>query len=91
MAVSLRLLVKMSGFEIAGIVLAVIPIVYDALKDAPETGIGQQASSFMKANRRRRRFACELLFLDTVFRNAMLDIFKWLNLPLTDVQWGQLE
>lgn len=80
----------MSGFEIAGIVLAVIPIVYDAIKDAPETGIGKQGRSFMKANKRRREFALKLFLLDTEFRNSMLDIFKWLNLPLTDVQWGHL-
>jgi hypothetical protein len=80
----------MSGFEIAGIVLAVIPIIYDALKDAPETGIGKQGSAFRKAARRRREFALKLFLLDTELRNSMLDIFKWVKLPLTDVQWDHL-
>jgi hypothetical protein len=80
----------MSGFEIAGIVLAVIPIIHDALKDAPETGIGKQGSAFRQAARRRREFALKLFLIDTELRNSMLDIFKWVKLPLTDVQWDHL-
>jgi hypothetical protein len=81
----------MSGFEIAGILLAVIPILYDALKDAPETSVGKKSGSFMKATKERRKFVQELFFLDTALRNAILDIFDSTNVPLTNDQLNILK
>jgi len=81
----------MSGFEIAGLVLAIIPIVSDALKDAPQTTAGKTSRSFVKAASERREFARQLLFLDTSLRNALLELFKRISHILSDSQLSVLE
>ena len=81
----------MSGFEIAGLALAIIPIVYGALKDVYETHVGKITGVFMNAKRERRKFAGQLLSLDTALRSAMLDIFNSVGFSLTEAQWSVIE
>jgi polyhydroxyalkanoate synthesis regulator phasin len=76
----------MSGFEIAGIVLAVVPLIWDAIKDTPETSVGKVSRAFFKAPSERQEFADELLFAHTAIRNEMLEIFMRINVLLTDSQ-----
>jgi polyhydroxyalkanoate synthesis regulator phasin len=76
----------MSGFEIAGIVLAVVPLIWDAIKDTPETSVGKGGHAFINATSERQEFADELLFAHTAIRNEMLEIFKRINVLLTDSQ-----
>jgi polyhydroxyalkanoate synthesis regulator phasin len=76
----------MSGFEIAGIVLAVVPLIWDAIKDTPETSVGKGGHAFINATAERQEFADELLFAHNAIRKAMLDIFLRINIFLTDSQ-----
>lgn len=74
----------MSGFEIAGIVLSVLPLIVEAVKEVPKTDVGKKSQAFVRAPQERRKFAGALLLVDTALRNAMLDIFKCVNIALTD-------
>jgi len=76
----------MSGFEIAGIVLAVIPLVLDAVKDYPKTSVGKKTRTFLQAAQKRREFASELLSVGTALRGVMIDIFMRVNVSLTQAQ-----
>jgi hypothetical protein len=76
----------MSGFEIAGVVLAVVPLVLDACKSYPRTNVGKKTHEFVHAERKRREFAGELLILDSTFRYVMFDIFMRINICLTASQ-----
>jgi polyhydroxyalkanoate synthesis regulator phasin len=76
----------MSGFEIAGIVLAVIPLLLSGLDAYPDSKLLKFAKSFTRAKLERREFARRLTLLHTELRFAMLDIFKQINLILTHDQ-----
>src|SRR5271170_6057892 len=74
----------MSGFEVAGIVLAVLPMIRDAVKIYKDTG------TFRNAPQERRIFAEQLLHMHTELRFAMINIFNQINISLTIEQRQQL-
>ena len=73
----------MSGIEVAGLVLAVIPLMLEGLKAYPKTKFYQTTQAFMRAKRERRDFVRQLLLLHTELRFAMIDVFKRINCSLT--------
>jgi hypothetical protein len=76
----------MSGFEVAGIVLAVVPLVWNAWKDVPETRVGKITRSFLFAKTQKGQFADKFLSFDAALRDVMFDIFTPINHALTSSQ-----
>lgn len=73
----------MSGFELAGIILAVIPLVLEGLKAYPKSGVYKTSKAFIHAKKERREFAAQLLLMHTELRFAVIEVFKQINLSLT--------
>ena len=78
----------MSGFEVAGLVLAVVPLILEALKAYPKVSNGTRA--FRRAKQERREFAGQLLLMHTELRCAMITVFKQINISLTVEQRREL-
>ena len=78
----------MSGFEVAGIVLAVLPLILEGLKAYPK--LSKATKTFRLANRERRAFAGQLLLMHTELRCAMINVFKQINVSLTIQQRQEL-
>lgn len=75
----------MSGFEVAGLILAIIPLYDQAVKTA------ETAKKARKANHERRKFAKHLLMVDAALRSAALKLFESLDAELTPDQWNALQ
>jgi len=58
----------MSGFDIAGLVLAVIPLVVEGLKSYPVQKVCRTVKSFKEFQEERRAFAQELRYMNTELR-----------------------
>ena len=76
----------MSGFEVVGLILAVVPLVLQGLEAYPKTKIYKSTASFARARQERRTFARKLLILHTELRFVMIDVLKPLNPSLTPQQ-----
>jgi hypothetical protein len=76
----------MSGFEIAGVVLAVLPLILDGLNAFPDSTIAK----FVRANQERQEFAQQLLSVQTGFRCVMERLFIRCEAELTNGQWRAL-
>ena len=76
----------MTGFEVAGLILAVIPLILEGIKTYPKTAIYKSAASFVRATQERRKFASNLLLLHSELRFVMIQIMKPLNPSLTPEQ-----
>src|SRR5438105_2441057 len=73
----------MSGFEIAGIVLAVLPLIVEGLKAYSKTTVSKMAMAFMTAKKARREFATDLISLNVQLRFVVLDVLKPITHLLT--------
>lgn len=71
----------MSGFEVAGILLAVLPLIIEGVKLYPK--MHKATNAFRRAKQERREFAGQLLLMHTELRCAMINIFKQINISLT--------
>src|SRR5579862_8881282 len=71
----------MSGFEIAGIVFAVLPLIVEGLKAYSKTTVSKTAVAFMMTKKERREFAIDLDVLNVELRFVVLDVLK----PITDL------
>lgn len=80
----------MTGFEVAGLVLAVVPLILEGLKAYPKTSVYQTVESFRRARKERREFASQLLLMHTELRFAMIEVFKRINISLTTDQRREL-
>jgi hypothetical protein len=80
----------MTGFEIAGIVLAVVPILMDALSEYPQTSAGKNTSAFLFAKTNRRDFARQLKHIRNTLRRVMFDLFDQLDVSYTESQHRSL-
>ena len=69
----------MTGFEIAGIVLAVIPLVLEGLDAYPDSLLVK----FTRAKLERREFARQLHYIQSGLRSAMLRVFARIKAHLT--------
>jgi hypothetical protein len=74
----------MSGFEVAGLILAIIPLYDQAVKTA------ETATKAIEANQERRKFAKHLLVVDAILRSTALKLFESLDAELTLDQWNAL-
>ena len=74
----------MLGFELAGIILAIIPLYDEAVTIA---GV----KKMVEANRERRQIAGKLLVVNASLRHATLRLFHKLDPDLTLDQWDALE
>src|SRR5271170_1819762 len=63
----------MSGFEVAGLVLAVIPLILEGLEAYPQSRLFQSTKSFLEAKRERREFASQLLLFHTEILFLMMN------------------
>lgn len=75
----------MSGFEIAGLVLAVVPLILEGFK-APHAKPLKYLRLFPTAKLERRDFAIQLDLLNAELRFTMLNVFKRINVLLTPDQ-----
>jgi hypothetical protein len=64
----------MSGFEVAGLVLAVIPLVVEGLNSYPVQTVAKRSAAFVKTKRELQEFAQELRELRRELRSALIDI-----------------
>jgi hypothetical protein len=77
---------RMTGFEIAGLVLAVVPLLLEGLKAYPKTSFYKTSEAFIHAKKERREFVARLSLLHSALRFAMIDIFRRINYVLTPDQ-----
>ena len=75
----------MSVFEIAGIVLPVIPLVLEGLKSYPVQNDHETFESFRQAKQERMSFAQELRLVNRELRCLMIDVITK-NVSLTSDQ-----
>jgi hypothetical protein len=73
----------MSGFEIAGIVLAVLPLIVEGLKAYPNTTVSRIVKAFTATKKQRREFTIDLISLNTELRFVILDVLKPITGSLT--------
>lgn len=71
----------MTGFEIAGVVLAVLPLIVEGLKAYSNTTVSRMVKALMVAKAERREFVIDLISLNTELRFVVLDVLK----PITDL------
>lgn len=76
----------MSFYEIAGLVLAVIPLVLEGLDAYPNSKVIQYVKNIKEANQRRREFATTLRQMNSGFQFAMLRNFTEIPELLSDRQ-----
>jgi hypothetical protein len=76
----------MTGFEVAGLVLAVLPLVKAALDAYPDPIFAKITGAAVE----RREFARQLQMVQAQLRNAMLRVFMRIDALLTDDQWRNL-
>jgi len=76
----------MTAFEIAGLVLAVVPLILEGFEAYPDSRPLQYLRIFAGAKLERREFARQLMLMNSELRFAMLDNFTRINVLLTSSQ-----
>ena len=77
---------RMSAIDIAGLVLAVVPLILEGFEAYPDSRPMQYLRTFSAAKLERREFARQLMLMNSELRFAMLDIFTRINVLLTPAQ-----
>jgi len=72
----------MSAFEVVGVVLAVLPLVWEGLDAYPDSRVAK----FLRANQERAEFGRQLLCAQSGLRSAMMNLFKEIEAELTPAQ-----
>jgi hypothetical protein len=79
--------VLMSGFEIAGVVLAVLPLVIDGLDACQDLAVFR----LLSARSQRRKFVAQLMFVQTILRNRFERLLHTLEVELEPGHWDALK
>src|SRR5579862_360278 len=77
----------MSGFEVVGVVLAVLPLILSGLEAYSDSSLDR----ILRAKQLRQEFARDLRSIFTALRFAMNRLFYRADAQLTPVQWETLD
>lgn len=77
---------NMSGFEIVGLILSVIPLVLEGIKAYPIKECYKSAEAFLQATQERRDFAMQLRRLNSELRYVIIELLTPINSLVTAKQ-----